>query len=205
MSILEVNNISFAYPGKPMVIEQLSLTVKSGERVALQAPSGFGKTTLCKLITGYLKPSSGSILLDGHAFAASKGNANPVQLIGQHPQQLIDPLIRVCASLEEAAALQPDVLEALGIQKAWLNRYPHELSGGELQRICIARTLSLQPRFLIADEISTMLDAITQVRIWEVLVRYCEEHDAGLLFVTHSCALQDRLATRVCKLAEAYL
>jgi peptide/nickel transport system ATP-binding protein len=90
--------------------------------------------------------------------------------------------------------------QKLGIRDEWLSRYPHELSGGELQRFCIARALAAHPRYLIADEISTMLDAVTQARIWKVLLEACAAQDIGLVFVSHSPALTARLATRVIEL-----
>ena len=90
--------------------------------------------------------------------------------------------------------------ELLGIRDAWLSRYPHELSGGELQRFCIARALGAHPSYLIADEVSTMLDAVTQAQIWRALVAEAEARAMGLIFVSHSPALASRLATRVVEL-----
>ncbi|MCI8424216.1 MAG: ATP-binding cassette domain-containing protein [Adlercreutzia sp.] len=92
------------------------------------------------------------------------------------------------------------LLVALGIRQRWLTRYPHELSGGELQRFCIARALLANPRYLIADEISTMLDALTQAQIWSVLLQEAERRNLGLILTTHSPALAARLATRTVEL-----
>lgn len=200
MSALEAKNLSFAYPGGRTVLKSIDLTFSSEERVALSAPSGFGKSTLCQLLAGYLEPDNGTITLDGKALSRAKGTAWPVQLIWQHPEQVVDPYLRLGKSIEEAGQVPQEIIEGLGIQKKWLDRYPHELSGGELQRCCIARTLAVKPRFLIADEISTMLDAITQVQIWEFLLSYCEKNGTGLIMVTHSDALRERLATRVVEL-----
>ena len=91
-------------------------------------------------------------------------------------------------------------LRSFGIRDAWLSRYPHELSGGELQRFCIARALGAHPSYLIADEVSTMLDAVTQAQIWRALVAEAEARAMGLIFVSHSPALASRLATRVVEL-----
>lgn len=200
MSVLAAHNLDFAYPGGKPVLSGVDLEFSSDERVALSAPSGFGKSTLCQLLAGYLAPSSGTITLDGKELSQEKGKAWPVQLIWQHPEQVVDPYLRLDKSIEEAGQVPQGIIEGLGIQKKWLERYPHELSGGELQRCCIARTLAVKPKFLIADEISTMLDAITQVQIWEFLLSYCEKNGTGLIMVTHSDALRDRLATRVVEL-----
>ena len=82
-----------------------------------------------------------------------------------------------------------------------MRRYPHELSGGELQRFCIARALMARPRYLVADEISTMFDAVTQAQLWEFLLDEVERRELGLVFVSHAPALTERIATRVVELA----
>lgn len=197
MAVLEARGVSFAYPGGARVLEGVSLRVASCERVALSAPSGFGKSTLCQVLAGYLAPEGGAVTLDGRPFAARAGTPCPVQLIWQHPERAVDPYLRLGATVAEGGKAPASLMEALGIRPEWLSRFPHELSGGELQRCCIARALAARPRFIIADEISTMLDAITQVQIWEFLLAYCARHDVGLVMVTHSPALQAQLATRV--------
>ena len=207
LACLEARRISFAYDGPaPLVFDDFSFAVRPGERVALRAPSGHGKSTLCRLLAGYLEPARGGVFVDGAPLreAAVPGAASPVQLIGQHPERVIDPLLRIRKSLAEAglghAGSADDLLAALGVRSAWLDRFPSELSGGELQRICIARALATQPRYLICDEISTMLDASTQVQLWRFLVGYAQEHEVGMVIVSHSDALVDRVATRVVEL-----
>lgn len=180
-------------------IEDVSLQLDCAERLYLAAPSGFGKTTLCKLLAGYEVPWSGEVLVDGERFP--KKGVCPVQLIHQHPDQVLDPRMRMRGSLEEAGwnpACEADacIMERLGIRGEWLPRFPHELSGGELQRFCIARVLLAHPRYIIADEITTMLDAVSQAQIWKVLLEEVEQRRVGLLFTTHSKALAERIATR---------
>ena len=199
-SVLKADHVTFGYPGKPALYSDFTLEVHSGERVALQAPSGWGKTTLCRLLAGYEQPSSGQILLDNQALP--RKGASPVQLILQHPELALDPRMRMEQSLREAGEPTPELLDLLGTQQRWLSRFPHELSGGELQRFCIARALMANPKFLIADEISTMLDALTQAQIWQALLALVQERNIGLIFVSHSPALTSRLATRVVKLGE---
>ena len=89
---------------------------------------------------------------------------------------------------------------ALGIERAWLDRFPRELSGGELQRFCVARALCSGAPYLILDEISTMLDGITQAQIWNALLEAAEARSLGLLAVTHNPALAQRIATRTVEL-----
>ena len=211
--MLEARDITFAYQGQKPIYEGFSITVEPGERVALKAPSGFGKTTLCQMLAGYLQPGAGQVLLDG-APLPQRGRC-PVQMVRQHPETAVDPRMRMAATLAEAGvgtgklrrtddpSLSEEhrrLLTDLGIRDAWLPRYPHELSGGELQRFCIARALAAEPRYLVADEISTMLDAVTQAHIWHVLLSEVERRNLGLVFVSHSPALTARIATRVIEL-----
>ena len=89
------------------------------------------------------------------------------------------------------------LLDALHIQPGWLTRYPAELSGGELQRFCLARALGPSTRFLLCDEISAMLDLVTQAQIWSFLIREAERRDLGLLIVSHSDSLLEQVCTRI--------
>lgn len=193
--ILEGKNLTFSYEEKEgKVLKNVSLTVKSGERVAIMGPSGFGKTTLCKVLAGYLQPGSGQVLLDGKPIP-EKGY-HPVQMIWQHPERAVNPRLRLRDTLADGVDVEERIIRELGIEEDWMNRYPQELSGGELQRFCIARALGKQTRFLIADEISTMLDLITQSQIWEFLLRECERRNLGLVVVSHSEPLLQRVAER---------
>lgn len=198
---LYAHNVTFGYAGKPPLYEEFSLEVAPGERVALVAPSGAGKTTLCRILAGYELPQAGEVLVDG-APLPRRGIA-PVQLIGQHPEASLDPRMRMGDSLDEAGHATPALLNALGIRREWLRRFPHELSGGELQRFCIARALLANPRYLIADEISTMLDAVTQAQLWRFLLDEAETRNLGVVFVSHSPALTARIATRRVRLNES--
>lgn len=216
---LEAKGVRFSY-GKQPVLDGFDLVVEPGERVALHAPSGTGKTTLCRILAGYLQPASGAVLVDG-APLPRRGTC-PVQLIAQHPEHMMDPAITIRRSLAEATtepedaqalasweekgdgieggSMVPRLLESLGIQRAWLERFPVELSGGELQRCCIARALMARPRYLICDEISTMLDAATQAYLWRFLIDHAQANGIGMVLVTHSDALLNRIATRIVEL-----
>lgn len=165
------------------------------ERVGITAPSGFGKTTLCKIIAGYIKPHSGKVLLDGKDVHQIKGY-NPIQMIWQHPEKSVNPRLRMKSVIEAGDKVEDRVLDGLGIERDWYNRYPAELSGGEMQRFCIARALGKKTEFIVADEISTMLDLITQSQIWTFLLEEVQQRGIGLIVVTHSNALMDRIATR---------
>lgn len=265
---LEARDISFSYvPGWP-ILHDVNLVVGPGERVALTAPSGRGKTTLCRVLSGYLRPDAGTVLVDGielsRARAARSGvpvvrtrgaraardgvpaaraqgardgvpaapgsrgsrlcGPRPVQLIWQHPEQAFDPLLRLGRSLAEGVPPQASaragassgagslgaarleavrdtgLLERFGIREAWLDRFPHELSGGELMRFCIVRALIAEPRYLVCDEMTAMLDAVTQAELWREVVAIASERSMGIVLVSHSPALVDRVATRLFRL-----
>lgn len=270
---LEARDISFSYvPGRP-ILHDVNLVVDPGERVALTAPSGRGKTTLCRVLSGYLRPDAGTVLVDGvelsraraarscvpvvrtrsaraardgvpaaraqgacdgvPAAPGSRGSrqrgSRPVQLIWQHPEQAFDPLLRLGRSLAEGvpqraaaragassgagslgaarsadarldAVRETGLLERFGIRGAWLDRFPHELSGGELMRFCIVRALIAEPRYLVCDEMTAMLDAVTQAELWREVIAIASEQSMGIVLVSHSPALVDRVATRLFRL-----
>ncbi len=197
---LEAKNVYFKYERKqPWILEDRSVKIEKGERLAIFAPSGYGKTTLAMMLAGYLEPSKGEILLDGKPLP--KNGVCPVQLIYQHPEKAINPRWRLKRVLEESGELREDVLAAFGIENAWLNRFPRELSGGELQRFCVARALMSGADYLICDEISTMLDVITQAQIWRVVMAEAEKRNMGIIAVTHNKHLAERIATRTIDLS----
>lgn len=200
--ILEARNICFGYKRGRPILSEVSLSIKEGERVGLVAPSGRGKTTLCRLLSGYLRPTGGRALFDGRDISSIRGYC-PVQMIWQHPEQAVNPRLMMKEVLREGDEIDERVIEGLGIEKSWLNRFSGELSGGEIQRFCIARALGRRTKVIIADEISTMLDAITQSQIWSFLLEETERRGLALLSVTHSRALMEKVATRLVNLDAA--
>ena len=198
---LEAKNVSFRYDRKQRwILEDQSLRLDRGEKLALFAPSGYGKATLAMLLSGYRQPTKGQILLDGAPLP--KTGICPVQLICQHPEKAINPRWRLRNVLEESGNLREEMLGEFGIEKAWLDRFPRELSGGELQRFCVARALMSGAEYLICDEISTMLDVITQAQIWNVILKHAAQSNMGILAVTHNLNLARHIADRVYDLAK---
>lgn len=199
---LKADGISFQYDnGNRNILNNVSLEIDSRERVGLIAPSGFGKTTCCKILAGYEKPDSGQVLLDGKPLSSWRDYC-PVQMIWQHPELSVNPRLKMQEVLKEGDGISPRIVEGLGIEPDWLGRYPAELSGGELQRFCIARALGQRTRFLLADEISTMLDLITQSQIWNFLLKEAKAREIGLLVVSHSDALLEQVCDRIIDLRE---
>lgn len=197
--VLQADTLSFGYIKNEPVLQNISLAVESGERLGIIAPSGTGKTTLCSLLSGYLKPWKGGVFLrEGESKRPVYGIRGycPVQMILQHPEKAVNPRLRMRDTLGEGGE-EPDLsrlAEALGIERDWLDRFPSELSGGELQRFCIARALGRETRFVIADEISAMLDMITQAQIWQFLLEETARRHIGLMVVSHDASLMARVA-----------
>lgn len=195
MAVLEVKNVSFRYGNGPWILKDVSMEVEQGERVVILGPSGYGKSTLAKIIAGYLKPLSGKVLWNNHDLP--QNCFCPIQLIYQHPEKALNPRWKMKKSLFEAGEPSEEVLRQIGIQEKWYDRWPNELSGGELQRFCVARVLKPETRLLIADEMTTMLDALNQAHIWNFILEYAEKHGMSIIAITHNKFLAEKLATRI--------
>lgn len=198
--MLEVNNVGFHYGGGPWVLKDVSLKVADGERIAILGPSGYGKSTLAKLMAGYERPAEGTVLWNG-APLPRRGYC-PVQLIYQHPERALNPRWKMRQSLFEAGALDEGVLREVGIRPLWYDRWPIELSGGELQRFCVARVMRSETRVLIADEMTTMLDALSQAHIWNFVLNYADRNGMAVVAITHNRALAERVADRIIHIPE---
>ena len=193
--MLEGRGITFTYNQKQtMLFENIDLQINRGEIIGMPGPSGQGKSTLAKVLAGYLQPQLGTVWLDGSVLPAKK---NPVQLIFQHPEQAVNPRWTVRKIMSEGGSILPELSKNFGVQDSWLDRFPHELSGGELQRICLVRALCSNPHYLICNEITSMLDALTQASIWHSLLQEIEKRQLGALVISHDKALIARLCSRV--------
>lgn len=189
-------NISFKYSsGSRQILKDVDITIDNKRILGLFGDSGSGKSSLCKILAGHIKRYEGEVKLDGNEIP--KSGFNPVQLIYQHPEKVMNPKWKMHEVLEESWDVPDSLLEDFGIQKSWLNRWPAELSGGELQRFSVLRSLNPNTKFLIADEMTTMLDAITQVQIFESVLKIVKERNMGLLVVSHDRDLMDIICDEV--------
>lgn len=198
--MLEIKNVSFRYGDGPWILKNVSFCVEEGERIALFGPSGYGKSTLAKVMAGYEEPAEGEVLWNGKPLPR-KGYC-PVQLIYQHPEQALNPRWKMEKSLFEAGPLDEEVVKGMGIRPMWYDRWPVELSGGELQRFCVARVMRRETKLLIADEMTAMLDALNQAHIWNVVLGYTDACRMALVTITHNRALAERVADRVISVPE---
>jgi peptide/nickel transport system ATP-binding protein/Fe3+-transporting ATPase len=118
-------------------------------------------------------------------------------MIFQHAEQAMNPRWRIRKIIEEGNCDCKDLLHSFGIRSSWLDRYPHELSGGELQRISLLRTMNPGTRYLIADEMTASLDPDTQAHIWQTVIPWAKKQQVGLLAITHNHKLLRRIADRI--------
>lgn len=192
-------NLRFGY-GKEIIVDGWSIEIEPGEVVGLVGPSGAGKSTFAKLLAGYLQPQSGEITVDSKPLDLT--GRTQVQLIIQNPESAVDPRWTAKAIIAEGAGkagfdgVDPTLLKRFGVRDAWMTRTPNELSGGELQRLTIIRALAGNTRYLIADELSTMLDANAQAQVWTALLEETRKRSIGVLTISHNGPLLDRLCDR---------
>lgn len=202
--MLEVKNLRFRWhTDSPWLLQGVNLRVAAGETVGIMGQSGCGKSTLARLLTGHMPMQVGEVLLDGQPLPQT--GAHPVQLVMQHAELALNPRWRIGASLREGWQPDAETLRSFGIREEWLQRFPHELSGGEMQRISIVRALIPQLRALIADELTTMHDPITQVQIWRALQEQARKRGLGLLAISHDAALLQALNARVLHMRDGVL
>lgn len=194
MSMLEALDIRFGYrTGRP-VLDGAAIAVKPGEVVGLTGRSGAGKSTFGRILSGYHRPLSGRVLVDGQPHGAGY---NPVQYLHQSPIFAVDPRWTVRRIIEEAWMPDEETRQAFGVSRAWYGRYPHEISGGELQRVALLRALGPYTRYLVADEISAPLDPLTQAQIWGALLAQVRKRALGMVVISHDIALLKTVSTRI--------
>lgn len=193
--MLATDSLTFRYVEETPLIENLNFQLRPGEIVGLPGKSGIGKSTLANLLTGYLQPQSGTIRCNTKPLADN--DTCPAQLIFQHPELAMNPRWKIRKILEEGNSNYSPLLRKFGVAENWLERYPHELSGGELQRIALIRIMNDKTRYMIADEITASLDANTQALIWTNLMAWAEEKEIGILAISHDDNLLQRICHRI--------
>lgn len=195
--MLTLNKIYFKYNKKSdFILKNITLNCNINEKIAIIAPSGYGKSTLAKIASGYIKPTFGDVLWQNQKLVPNR--YSPIQLIHQNPEQALNPKITIKKSLHESNVFNDkNLLDSLEIKEEFFYKYPKELSGGELQRVSIARALNEKTKFLIADEITSMLDMISQVEVWNLLLNILSKRETGLIMITHDKNLAYKISDKV--------
>lgn len=189
------------------VITDVSLSVRPGQTVGLAGPSGSGKSTLARVLALLHKPFRGVVSIDGEAVTKFRFGALQRTRIGvlfQQPRLSVDPRFTLRRAIAEPLRGNQERVEELAdavmLTADLLDRRPHEVSDGQLQRACLARALALRPRYLICDEMTTMLDASTTAALVGVIRAYQEETGAGVLAISHDSTLLGRWADETVRL-----
>jgi peptide/nickel transport system ATP-binding protein len=195
-------------------VADVSFVIPEGQTFGLVGESGCGKTTVGRLIVGLEKPSSGSVLLDGKDLAKMRGHerkrhARDVQLMFQDSYASMDPRMRVGTILREPLVIQGDgsrgdqlkkidaILDEVGLPRAAAERYPHEFSGGQRQRLGLARALILRPSMIVADEPVSALDVSIQAQILNLMKDLQREHGLTYLFISHDLSVVRYMADTI--------
>ena len=196
-------------------VNNISLQARKGEALCVVGESGCGKSTVARLVAGLLKPSAGEIHYDGQRTdTLSRGGIQPlrkkIQMIFQNPYASLNPRMTIRQALEEpvrhhnpgasAAEVRDKVTEVMlsvGVDPSWAKRYPHEFSGGQRQRIAIARALTVDPEFIIADEPISALDVSIQAQVLNLMLEAKESRGLTYLFITHDLSVVEHFGTRV--------
>lgn len=200
--------------GVVSAVDRVSITVRKGETYGLVGESGCGKSTVGRLIAGLEPPSGGAIELDGRDLATLKGRDavrihRDVQMMFQDSYAAMDPRMRIDQILAEPMSIQKtgnarqiaerimEILEQVGLTEEILDRYPHEFSGGQLQRIGFARSLTLAPDLIVADEPVSALDVSVQAQVLNLMKDLQEELGLSYLFISHDLAVVQYMADRI--------
>ncbi|WP_330276910.1 ATP-binding cassette domain-containing protein [Lentzea sp. NBC_00516] len=203
--VLTANGITAGY--RDPVITDVSLTVQPGQTVGLAGPSGSGKSTLARVLALLHKPFAGTVEIDGETVTGFRFQAVQRTKIGvlfQQPRLSVDPRFTLRQAIAEPLKNQDRVDELASLVMLTddlLGRRPHEVSDGQLQRACLARALALNPRYLICDEMTTMLDASTTAALVGVIRAYQRESNAGVLAISHDTTLLTRWADETVRLS----
>ncbi len=196
-------------------VNNVTLGVERGEALCVVGESGCGKSTVARLVAGLLTPSGGEIHYDGARIDTLSRKAmlplrKKMQMIFQNPYASLNPRMTIQQALEEPvrhhnpslsrSAVRDkvaDVMRSVGVDPSWSKRYPHEFSGGQRQRIAIARALTVDPEFIIADEPISALDVSIQAQVLNLMLEAKEQRGLTYLFITHDLSVVQHFGTRV--------
>lgn len=222
-ALLQALDIEVGFPlgqgwsrrGTLRALRGVSVTVAPGETVGIVGESGCGKSTLARVLLGLIEPDSGQVLLEGSPVTHRRSEAlrqlrRRVQMVFQDPRGSLDPRLTILESMTEPLrCLRPDVsagerrlltmrtMEQVGLDTGLASRYPHELSGGQCQRVGIARALVAGPACLVCDEPVSALDLSIQGQIVNLLADLRREIGIGVLFISHNLSVVRHLCDRV--------
>lgn len=199
----------FGKTEKLLAVNDLSLDVAEGQTLGLVGESGCGKSTAVSIMLGLMKPTSGTVFINGQPIGemSSSDRVRLIQPVFQNPNASLNPVKRIRDLIAQPLRLHGDdqdvgaetkhMLDLVGLPSRLADAYPAELSGGQRQRVAIARALILKPRVLICDEPTSALDVSVQAQIINLLLSLKSELGLTMVFVSHNLAVVEHLADRV--------
>ncbi len=204
------------------VIRDISFSIEKGTILGLVGPSGCGKSTLGKIIVGLIPVDKGTVSFKAKEIRSFKKKdwkeyRQNIQMVMQHPDSAFNPKLKIrnsmtevfhfydlCSTEDENDYLR-NMLVQVQIHESLLDRYPYQLSGGEIQRLAIARALLLQPQCLVLDEVTSMLDVSIQAQIIHLLLKLHRQHTTSYLFITHDFPLAQKFCHRIVQIEDGKL
>lgn len=205
--VLKVENAVVEFPtngGRIRALDGVSLSVKPGETLAVVGESGCGKTTLARVVLGLQPLTEGSVELNGKSVKGSyRDMARDVGMVWQDPYASLDPRWMAKRSIVEPATILgekvmvEELFDEVGLDRRWMDRYPHQLSGGQRQRVAIGRAIALKPPLVICDEPTAALDLSIRAQILNTLKRIQADLGLAYLYISHDLLTVRFLADRV--------
>ncbi|MBW7932293.1 MAG: ABC transporter ATP-binding protein [Gemmatimonadaceae bacterium] len=217
-ALLDVRGLTVEYAARngarTRAVDDVTLTLQRGETLALVGESGSGKSSLGRAVLRLGPITAGRVEFDGHdvramSAEALRGFRRRAQIVLQDPKSSLNPRLRVgdivregmdvhaLAPRHEATQRVARLLEEVGLAAGDADRLPHEFSGGERQRIAIARALAVEPEFVVLDEAVSALDVLVRTQVLDLLARLQQTRALTYLFIAHDLAVVQRIATRV--------
>ena len=214
--MIELINISKKY-GNKQVLDKVDMQICTGTIVGLYGESGEGKSTLAKVLCGVVVPDGGRVELDGKPLLSENQKYDRklglgVQMVYQQPYSVLDPSQKIINGLKELiryhSIVKADeidsfidrIAEEMDLDKDIFYHLPHQISGGEAQRIAIAKSLMFEPRLLILDEATSMLDISTQANVLGIIKKQTKKYDGSILIISHDKQLLDCICNSVFEL-----
>lgn len=219
MSLLRVEGLDFSYArdGRRFAaVRSVDLTVGESEVLGIVGESGCGKSSLARCLVGLTRPDRGTIALGGTAltYNRSREQRRSMQMVFQDPRSSLNPRMSVFEQIEEGWRTHPAIrpadprkvaaslLSRVELSEAYLDRRPSELSGGQAQRVSIARALAVSPRLLVCDEAVSALDVSVQTQVLKLLYQIREEMNLAMIFISHDLGVVRQISNRVAVMYE---
>ena len=212
--MIECSDLKMSF-GDRLIFEEVNFSIPDGSTVGVYGRSGIGKSTLAKILCGIYPPRAGQVLLDGEVLCSDTQSYDRkkglcIQMVYQQPYASLDHSQKIGSAFREliryhrfapdraaSDALTAEMLSEVGLDTSILGHLPHQISGGEAQRVAVARALLFRPKLLIMDEATSMLDVSTQANVLSLVRRVMAKNNGSVLFISHDRELVEHFCDTV--------